>query len=1260
MEIICKNQFNKFDILEIVAHDNNCYLVSPKTNNRLDITNLLDKNDLVCIRHTGRALGIVKDKEHINVCCVFNYHTHSHYSLLDGLSSVKQLAKKSSGVSAITDHGNMFNILKWQKAMDDEGKKAVFGFEAYLETIKGEKTGCHAIFLCKNEEGRKNAFNLTSNAFNNFYMKPHVSQEDLKKCKEGLIMTSACIGGELSQTLLTEGYEKALEVARYYKGLFEDDFYIEIQRHNFDDELKVNKELIKIANELNVKLVCANDSHFISDSDEKSHKTLLAVSYGKTVNEIQGFPGDGYHYLSDYELVNKFWDMPEVICNTLEMAAKCDTRIPTGTYHMPDFPVPDGYDADSYLCYLIDEGYKFRFFGSPLFEDSTYKERLEYEKSVIIAMGFSTYFLIVADYVNWAKEHGIYVGPGRGSGAGSLCLYCLRVTDVDPIKYSLKFERFLNPDRISMPDIDVDFEDSRRSEVIEYVKGKYGEENVCNIITFGTMQSKNAIRDAARALGFEVSLANQICKMIPDGLKLSKCLQGDEAVLELVELYNSDASVKEIINSALSLEGSPRQTSTHACGIVISDKAISEYMPTALIKDSKNKDTKLLASQVTMTEVEEMGSLKMDFLGLKTMSVIRYSVETINKFREYSHLEPIKDYLDIPLNDPYVYAEISEGQSFAVFQIESEGMRGFMKRLYSDVKDRIRELEGKYSLRGFGELISGPGEDKEGYIKEMSMYGEELFERMIAGVSLYRPGPMDYIGQYVDNIQNPQGIVYETPLLESILKPTYGIMVYQEQVIDTVKVLAGFSNGSADDVRRAMGKKKVEILEKYKPFFLYGSKEEINKATGKPYGIAGCIANGISEDIAISIWNKMEEFAKYAFNKSHACAYAMLSMRCAWLKHYYPSIYMTSVLNAYMDNNDKKKAYIAIAKNMGIEMLAPRINNFRENFSTNSKQILLGLKGLNGVSKCLEPIRKDVEDKGSFLDLQNFVARTYPLGVKKAATKSFILSGAFDFTGLTRRAMIESLDELYTAAKKIADNKKKENEDQLSFFEMLGVDTEDTIDFKINNIEEYPQQQLLNFEKEVTGLYISAHPLDSYKDTITHLGTTQIGLLYDDDGNLEETKVSLAGIITNLNVFLTKKGTKMAKFTLEDQSGSIACVVFPNDYETSMPYLKEDNCVFIKAATSDDGNFGPQAVVNLMMDLDSTPKTSEVESIWVRLKDASLLNDVVGFFKRYPGNTPVKVQVDNNLYLLNDGATASSSLFMECMNRYGTDNIKFI
>jgi DNA polymerase III subunit alpha len=767
-------------------------------------------------------------------------HRHSGFSLLRATSRIEDMVEKTEYAGALTDYGAMFGIVDYYKKMKKAGKKPILGFEAFTESINGEKNANHLVLLAMNYKGLKNLFKLTSLGFENVYHeKPHLSYEMLRKYSEGVIATSAGLNGEIPRRLLEDDYEGAKRVALELAHIFgKENFYIEIQRHGIEEEDIVNPQLIQLARELDLKIVGTTDSHYTNKKDAKDHEILLCLHDKTTLDDDNRtvFPGEGYHIHTVDEIEELFADIPEALDNTLEIAEKCNVELELGKVNMPHFKVPAPYkDESAYFQYLCWKGFEERFKGTEKFNSEEYRERLQFEMDTINRMGFPGYFLIVWDFVDFAKRRGILVGPGRGSACGSLVAYVLRITEVDPIEYGLLFERFLNVDRISMPDIDIDFEDKRRGEVFDYVKQEYGEESVSKIITFGTMAARMVVRDVARVLGKPYSLGDRIAKAIPQKPKMTLKKAFEESP-EFKKMYEEDPEVREVVDIAMKLEGLPRNMSQHACGVIIAPSAVTDFIPQVWIENEETGE-KEPTTQFTMSECEEMGLLKMDFLGLRTMGVVSTAIKDINARRKEEGKEPI-DFLSIPTDDIKVYDFISKGNTAGVFQLEGNGMTKFMQELFQDAHTYL-DIK-----------------DKE----ERRKIGRQLFERVIAGLSLYRPGPIDDIPNYIQNMLNPENITYELPALEPILRNTYGIIVYQEQVMFIVRELAGFSKGQADTIRKAMGKKKKEILDEYEEYFIYGNED---------MGIKGCIANGIPEDLARKIWLKLKKFGEYAFNKSH-------------------------------------------------------------------------------------------------------------------------------------------------------------------------------------------------------------------------------------------------------------------------------------------------------------------------------------------------------------------------------------------------------
>ena len=1251
MEILFKNSMEKGSVISIFIKNNRYVAVSPQTGAIADITDRLDNQTRVDIKHIGRALGVCISGEKMSICTFAQLHTHSEYSMLDGISKLTDIASKSSGVTAITDHGNMFAALLWQEAMYKEGKRAVFGFEAYAESIDGEKGKYHLILLAKNETGLKNIMKLTSKSYGNMYYKPHVSLSDIREYHEGIVCTSACLGGEIARKIEKE-YDEAKRVAEIYKKIFGSDYYLEIQRHGIEKESYINSQIIKLARELKIKLVAANDSHYINEGDKLPQEIALCVAEGKQLDEPHfKFDGTDYYYMTDSEMINKFWDIPEAIESTLEIAEKCNVSISTGTYYLPKFPVPNGYkDETEYFLHLVQEGYQERFKNTSKLNSSEYLERLNYEEKVIIKMGFPAYFLIVWEYVDYARENNILVGPGRGSAAGSLVSYCLRITDLDPIEYGLLFERFLNPDRISMPDIDMDFEYRNRAKVIDHAKEVYGEACVCNISTFSTLRAKAAIKDCARVCG-KSELGNKISKMI--GPKEGSIAEAIQHSIELANLIKNDQDAAMVIDLALKLEGNVRQPSTNACGVVISADPIVNYVPTALMESSDedyNNGEKFLTTQADKNVVEKLGLLKMDFLGLRTLTVIQEGLKYANEDRNRQGLQEFANYREISCFDPYVYQEIGEGKSHAVFQIESFGMRTFMRDLFADVKIKIQNLENKYNCRGFKEYARYENAtENDSYQKEMEILGQELFKRLVAGVSLYRPGPRDYIPDYIKNMKDPEHIKYDIPQLEPVLRETYGIIVYQEQVMKIVRLLAGFSSGQSDTIRKSMGKKIKAILDEYKPYFIYGSGDKIDTHTGKPFGIKGCIANGISEQDAIKLWDKMEHFAEYAFNKSHAAVYSVITATCAYLKHYHPAGYMCAMINAYIDTN-KAKGYISAAEKMGIRILQPDVNNSANYFRLENGCIRYGFAGIKGINKIAKLIEEEKCKNGEFKGVQDFCNRMYVHKVSKKNIEALTYVGCFDCFGKTRRSIQESIDKLMDSAKKNA----AFGAGQLNFFDVLLIDGEMTNDDFIPDVDEYTKDILLDKEYEIAGMYITEHPLDRYQEVIEKNNISEISLLGDQDLRM---RVMLCGLIKNVSTRVTKKdGRTMATFSLEDKSGSLECVIYPDDY-AQFGSLINTKAIRIVTGRYKYGDFGYQLVCSSIKDIEGLEKSDHQKNIYVNIRNEKELDKLLKIAEEHPGRNYIFFQLKNRVYRLKKMVTEGSSIFLILQDEFGTENV---
>ena len=1249
-----KEKLNKNELYKIKSQNGIGVIEGTK------ISFLLSQEDRRYAEHLGFILGSVREynvdkgiTELDTTCCV-QTHVHSEFSLLDGLSKLGDLAKKAEISMALTDHGNTFGILQWQKEMKKLGKKPIFGIELYIKSLNNNKKRYHLVVLAKNKVGLKNLYKLSSIGYNpgNFHIKPQIGFDDLEAHYEGLICTSGCIAGEVAAEIRNGNIEEAKKVAKKYHSLFKDDYYLEIQRHNIEGEEKTNLQIVDIAHEEKIKLIATNDSHYVEKEDALAHDILLCINQKKTIDEKTrwSFDGDGYHLMTGKEMFELYYDIPEALVSTMEIAMKCDVSIETGVYHLPEHKIPKEYSSNwDYLESLIDEGFKERFSSTEKYANREYLERLEYEKGIISKMGYTDYFLNVWDYIRFARENGIMVGPGRGSAAGSLVAYSLKITDLDPIEYGLLFERFLNPERVSMPDIDVDFEYSRRQEVIDYCKRRYGEDKVCNIITFGTMAAKMAIKDVARTMNKQ-SLGEKLAKCIPEepGMTIKKAMEQNQDFLEL--LTNNEN--KEIVNMAMKLEGNKRQTSVHACGIVIAPERVSEYLPTSTTygKDDfgKKTDERILVSQVTKDEVEEMGLLKCDFLGLRTMGVIGSALKMINTERRKKGIKEFNDYREIPLNDCKVYEYIARGNSPAIFQIESAGMKSFMTQLYSDVSKKLRAIKKSARCE----------EERMGLENKL---GGEMFERMIAGISLYRPGPLDFIPDYLEGMKNPDLIKYDHPLLEPILKSTYGVIVYQETVMQIVRELAGFSMGQADTIRKAMGKKKQEILDEYKAYFIEGSGSAIDTHTGELLNIKGCIANGISGEVAEKIWEKMKDFAKYAFNKSHAAVYSVLTVVCAWMKYYYPAIYMTAMLNAFIESSVKVKLYLSVAKSMKLTILPPDVNESEYLFTVKSENsIRFGLYALSNIGHdVVSSIVETRNDKGVFLDIQDFAEKMISnCKVTKKILESLIYSGALDNSEGSRAAKLHVVEHILH----YSGNLKKDYDcGQLNFFD-ISTEFKEKVRVEIPQIPELPKREKLELEKKYAGFYVTEHPLDDFENEMKGVSAISIAEMVDEVETpilYNGSEVTICGIATKVITKNTKDSKLMKIFSIEDRTSSINCVMFPKSHEKYGYLIREGELLCLKGIFNcDDGRC--QIIVDGTCVLEALRIPDKVSKIFLRAENEKKYIEYVSKLKLLPsGTVPVKIQFDKKLHNTNILLNASSSSFMELLEMCGKENVIF-
>ena len=1078
-------------------------------------------------------------------------HVHTEYSLLDGSNKIKEYVArvKELGMNsaAITDHGVMFGCIDFYKAAKEAGIKPILGCEVYVapgsrfdrETVKGEDRYYHLVLLAENDLGYSNLTKIVSKGYvDGFYYKPRVDMEILQQYHEGIIALSACLAGEVPRYLVRNFYEEGKKAALRYQEIFgKGNFFLELQDHGIPEQRLVNQQLMRMSQETGIELVATNDVHYTYESDADSHDILLCIQTGKKVSDEDRmrYEGGQYYVKSEEEMRSLFPYALQALENTQKIADRCEVNIEFGVTKLPRFDVPEGYTAWEYLNKLCREGLERLY--DPVTEEL--KERLGYELNTIRTMGYVDYFLIVWDFIKFARDHEIMVGPGRGSAAGSLVSYTLGITQLDPMRYQLLFERFLNPERVTMPDIDVDFCFERRQEVIDYVTRKYGKDRVVQIVTFGTLAARGVIRDVGRVLDMPYAQVDSIAKMIPTELNITidKALTMNH---ELKELYESDDEIHYLIDMSRRLEGLPRHTSMHAAGVVISQKPVDEYVPLSRASDGT------LVTQFTMTTLEELGLLKMDFLGLRTLTVIQDAEKLASK----SAGKEI-DVEKIDYDDKEVLASIGTGKTDGVFQLESSGMKSFMKEL-----------------------------------KPQSL------EDIIAGISLYRPGPMDFIPKYIKGKNHPELITYDCPQLEHILAPTYGCIVYQEQVMQIVRDLAGYTLGRSDLLRRAMSKKKGDVMQKERHNFVYGNPEE---------NVPGCIANGIDEKTANQIYDEMIDFAKYAFNKSHAAAYAVVAYQTAWLKYYYPVEFMAALMTSVIDNSGKVSEYIYTCRQMGIEILPPDINKGVGNFSVDGGKIRYGLAAIKSIGRpVIQSIIEERERGGEFKNLKDFIERLSGKEVNKRTIESFIKSGAFDSLGGTRKQFmviyLQVLDQ-------VSQEKKYSMTGQMSLFDIVSDDQKAEFDIQLPNVGEYEKETKFAFEKEVLGVYLSGHPLEEYEEKWKkNISRTTLDFQLDEETG--RTKVhdgareTVGGMITARTIKYTKNNKVMAFLTLEDLAGSVEVIVFPRDYEKNQQYLNEESKVFIRGRVSEEDDAASKLICETVIPFEQTRK-----ELWLQYPD---------------------------------------------------------
>ena len=1142
-------------------------------------------------------------------------HVHTEYSLLDGSNKIKEYVDRVKALgmdsAAITDHGVMYGVIDFYRAARAAGINPILGCEVYVapgsrfdrEAGSGDDRYYHLVLLAENNQGYSNLMKIVSKGFvEGFYYKPRVDLSLLEKYHEGIIALSACLAGEVARFLTRGMYEDAKKAALRYQDIFgKGNFFLELQDHGIPEQQNVNQQLLKMHRETGIELVATNDVHYTLAEDAQPHDVLLCLQTGKKLadEDRMRYEGGQYYVKSPEEMERLFPYAPEALENTHKIAQRCHVEIEFGVTKLPKFDVPEGYTSWEYLNELCFRGLEERY--QPATEEL--KERLNYELSTIRNMGYVDYFLIVWDFIKYARDHDIMVGPGRGSAAGSLVAYTLGITQLDPIRYDLLFERFLNPERVSMPDIDVDFCFERRQEVIDYVRRKYGDDCVVQIVTFGTLAARGVIRDVGRVMDLPYAQVDTIAKMIPQELNITidKALQMNP---ELKKVYEDQKEIHDLIDTAKRLEGLPRHTSMHAAGVVISQKDVSEYVPLSRASDGS------IVTQFTMTTLEELGLLKMDFLGLRTLTVIQNAVHLIEQDAGVK-----LDMQHIDYNDKKVLDSLGTGRSDGVFQLESAGMKNFMKEL-----------------------------------KPQSL------EDVIAGISLYRPGPMDFIPQYIRGKNRPDTIKYDCPQLESILKPTYGCIVYQEQVMQIVRNLAGYTLGRSDLVRRAMSKKKAAVMEKERQNFVYGNEEE---------GVPGCIANGISEQTANKIYDDMIDFAKYAFNKSHAAAYAVVSYQTAFLKYYYPVEFMAALMTSVIEMPTKVAEYIQVCRQMNIKILPPDVNRGAYGFSVDNGAIRYGLSAIKSVGRpVINALVEEREANGEYRSLKDFIERLTGT-VNKRAIENFIKSGALDCLEGNRRQKMLVYSQIVDS---IAQEKKNSFAGQMSLFDLVSDEEKKEYEIRMPDVEEYDKEMILAFEKDVLGIYLSGHPLERYRNIMEKMISAKTTDFQPDEESgipkvYDGQKVIIGGMITEKTIKYTRNNKVMAFLTVEDLLGTVEIVVFPRDSENWQALLNEDARVFVQGRVNAEDDKPSKLILEKVRAFEDMP-----QELWIQFKDkaeyAEKEQELLETLKGYAGVSAVVIYLKdvNAMKRLPAGyhARISDSLTGELRKKYGESNVKVV
>ena len=1147
-------------------------------------------------------------------------HVHTEYSLLDGACRIDRMMERVKELGqdaiAITDHGVMYGCIDFYKAAKAAGIKPIIGCEVYMarrrmsDRIHGvDNDPYHLVLLCKDRRGYENLCYMVSEAFlHGFYGKPRIDLDLLREHHEGLIALSACLAGAIPQYLMEESYDSAKEYAlKMAQIMGEGNFYLELQDHGIPEQRAVNQGIHRIARETGLPLVVTNDAHYLRREDAKMQDVLLCIQTGKTVDDENRmkFPSDDFYLKSEEELRALFPGCEEAFANTVQIAEKCNLDFVFHEYHLPSFPVPAGYTNEEYFRKLCYEGFQERYPEAP----EEYKQRLEYEIGVISRMGYVNYYLIVWDFIHYAKQSGIPVGPGRGSGAASIVAYCMHITEVDPMKYALIFERFLNPERVSMPDFDTDFCQERRGEVIDYVCRKYGSDHVAQIATFGTMAARGAIRDVGRALDFSYAETDVVAKQVPSTPHIT-LREAIESSPKLKEMYTQDPRIHTLVDTAMSLEGMPRNTSTHAAGVVITADPVYTYVPL-----STNDDT--VVTQYTMTTIEELGLLKMDFLGLRNLTVIRDAEQQIQSWKPNFSIDKIPD------NDPETFAMLAEGKTQGVFQLESAGMTGVC----------------------------------------VSMRASSI-EDITAIVALYRPGPMESIPTFIANKLDARKVTYKTPLLEPILKVTYGCIVYQEQVIEIFRTLGGYTMGQADNIRRAISKKKMKVIEAERKTFVYGDPQQ---------NIDGCIARGVPEAVGQSIYDEIVAFANYAFNKAHAVCYAVVSYQTAYLKCHYPRQYMAALMTSVLDSAEKISGYIAECKEIGIETLPPDINHSDDHFIVEGDSIRFGLGAVKNVGHGL--IRTMVAKRnegGPFKTLEDFLERMGDGELNKRAVENFIKCGAMDCFGYHRSELLSVYEKMMNA---VSDTRKKNLEGQLGLFSMLSG-REAAANIVIPHMDELPRAELMAMEKETTGIYISGHPMDDYRQLLKNTSVVPISALTGEECRFQDEQiVSIAGIVQTIKMKMTRNNTMMAYVTIEDDTASIELIVFSNALNEHGGYLRENAPVVVVGKLSLREDKEPQIIVNRVRPMSDftdpyvkpflnelipqKPEPEESSTLYLRLsaEGCGEYRKVRAIVNMFPGNSLVVIFFADTRKRLAGRCLLRNSMIEELKNVLGEANV---